>query len=635
MVQGTMGSNDNHLVKAGSVATEASAARAAQIIHTKKLKDHHAVAGPTCPHLFNRRPPPTFDDSLSQDVLLALKGLAGQVSKDDGGIFFAAPLLPPISTNSLSELDEPSFMINPKLRRDINFEPHLFFRPNLDGHRGEIKKQVQRDYWHAVEVEICLYEVVYGGTTSDYLPEAVNIKDLGKIIQKRLPGMFETIKDIVIHLVPETDGMLVKEYMDVPLIMSEIEKLDLDFVGVTQTLATILKQHCAPVRDRQVDDMVRRMEAGDAVSTAAALRDLFTILETMKLDIANYQIRCQRGTMIERTIEFEKWYNEEAKEEWKPQLSLAKAWYLREKTDITGEEKCLRGIPPEFKQFIKALVRLLMPSCKEEFPQTFALDSRRLRALRANIQELHLLNICGDVLGRLVNLGNSTHPRLRRSFMNLQNSVQGMSRPWASPDDIFNSISLEIARHASLYLGEGEQPSTKLRDAAESLLRDYRDATVVRIEIAIVKNILVEVSRGRYLHISAWDLFNILVPPANMPNNLASIPTAEPKFTGPFGDIARRITHIAVLHWHTWAPMVYLNGDIEAEAAEFSEYSGEKSHNAGSPMDAPSRSPSPANTIPGRIAIPRDTTTLEHQRLHGQVPGSAFPQFPNVHTHQP
>ena len=46
---------------------------------------------------------------------------------------------PPVTKGTLSELDTNKIVNNPKLRHDINFDPDLHFRLNLDGEGGRKK----------------------------------------------------------------------------------------------------------------------------------------------------------------------------------------------------------------------------------------------------------------------------------------------------------------------------------------------------------------------------------------------------------------------------------------------------------------------------------------------------------------
>jgi hypothetical protein len=189
--------------------------------------------------------------------------------------FWHATCVPPITKHSLSELDIGSIINNSKLRHDVNFDRELHFRPNLDGHKGQLKREAQRDYWEAVTAELRLYQFECGPFTS--------VNGLNKDCQKRLPQMFGTIKDILKHLVPECDQPSVDEQLDVPMVMRKIEKKMFDFVSIAVWLAQLLKRHCAPMRDEMVDRMVDKVRKGDAASMSAGLCELFGVLEAMKL----------------------------------------------------------------------------------------------------------------------------------------------------------------------------------------------------------------------------------------------------------------------------------------------------------------------------------------------------------------
>jgi hypothetical protein len=214
---------------------------------------------------------------------MVFDSLSDPPSIESRNCFFSAINEPPITKQSLSELDIRHIISNVKLRLDLNFDREIHYRPILHGDRGLKKQQIQDAYWSAVEVELYLYKVFYGNTKFDMLPRHVDLSKLKKTIQKRLPLMFETIKEIVINLVTERHQAAVQRDLDVPMLMQEIEKDLCDFLSIAQALASLLKRHCAPMRDDMIDGMVHKMQQGDPCSISAGLRDLFDILEAMKL----------------------------------------------------------------------------------------------------------------------------------------------------------------------------------------------------------------------------------------------------------------------------------------------------------------------------------------------------------------
>ena len=194
-----------------------------------------------------------------QKLVLLFDNLIDAPSIDSRNCFFSATEEPPITRQSLSELNTGPIISNLKLRHDINFDRDLHFRPILDGERYLKKQEIQKAYWSAVEVELYLYKVFYGNTKK----LDVDVRKLRKTIQKRLPLMFRTIKEIIISLVPKRDQAIVQRDLDVPLLMQEIEKELCDFVSIAQAIASLLKRHCAPMRDDMIDGMVHKMQQGD------------------------------------------------------------------------------------------------------------------------------------------------------------------------------------------------------------------------------------------------------------------------------------------------------------------------------------------------------------------------------------
>lgn len=200
--------------------------------------------------------------------------------------FHTAGPYPPITKQSLSELDIKAIINNPKLRHDINFDRELHFRPNLDGARGRSKREAAEDYWLALTAELELYALLYQDATALDREEACWVRKI-KISQKRIPNMFGTVKDILKSLVPERDQILVDEQLDVLVLMQEIERGVCDLDRIAQWLASLLKTHCAPLRDERVDHMVRLINKGVVRSSArhivSGLKELFGIMEMMKL----------------------------------------------------------------------------------------------------------------------------------------------------------------------------------------------------------------------------------------------------------------------------------------------------------------------------------------------------------------
>ena len=135
-----------------------------------------------------------------------------------------AAMLPPITKQSLSELDIQNIIGNIKLRHDVNFDKDLSFRPNNEGSKGQQKERHSRMYWLALEAELHLYTRLFQGTpplrSSGYADPSVYFQRA----QKRVPKVFETIHEVLKSLVPDRDHQRVDEHLDVRMLMQEIEE---------------------------------------------------------------------------------------------------------------------------------------------------------------------------------------------------------------------------------------------------------------------------------------------------------------------------------------------------------------------------------------------------------------------------
>lgn len=190
---------------------------------------------------------------------------------------------PPVTKSTLSELDLNHIMNNIRLRMDANFDGDLHFRPDLDGEKGQKKRNQAAEYWAALATEISIY--TFCASSDGDGPDNDDISNLK--FEPRLPAMFETLQEILKTLVPERDHSNVMQNLDVPLLMQQIHKGVLDLMNLANWLAGLLKTHCAPMRDEWADQMVKEISAGlyaqDMEKVVVGLRTLFGMLEAMKL----------------------------------------------------------------------------------------------------------------------------------------------------------------------------------------------------------------------------------------------------------------------------------------------------------------------------------------------------------------
>ncbi|SCU90698.1 LADA_0F05886g1_1 [Lachancea dasiensis] len=323
--------------------------------------------------------------------------------------------LPPINLQCLKEIDLQEIVKNPQLRHDILFDPLLQFRPNLDGERGLKKKQVSDKYWYDVENEIIVYK---------------SNPEVFRFDQTRLVPLFNSLKEVLITIVPQKEVHTVENVLDTELLVQELLKGSLMMSKFSDWLAQLFKHHCAPMRDPWVDKMSQKFRESEEEKSVpklvAGLRLVFQILEAMKLDIANHQIRILRPALLSNAVEFEKQYFQSLMSSNRVNLKSSFKWFSSKCAEY---EKSLAS-PSErlqasdvYRLCIRSIVSLL--SCRKmvrEYPTSLSFDHARLILLRADIRQIVCLLVCRLLFKQLVandsSLEKATKDHIINSYTN-------------------------------------------------------------------------------------------------------------------------------------------------------------------------------------------------------------------------
>ncbi len=103
----------------------------------------------------------------------------------------------------------------------------------------------------------------------------------------RLGQMLTDLKELLETLVPDKDHVSIAENLDVAFLMQQVENGVLDISRLAKWLSSLLKSHCAPVRDAWADSMIQQIDEGvqnsDMILLVRGIEKLFTVLEAMKL----------------------------------------------------------------------------------------------------------------------------------------------------------------------------------------------------------------------------------------------------------------------------------------------------------------------------------------------------------------
>ena len=168
-----------------------------------------------------------------------------------------APQQPPVTSDTLAELDIRRLINNPQLRHDVNFDRELYLRLNPDRARREEALRSADDYWKALEAE--LFVLVFSRNARAQSGETKQLnRDKRKVLvqasRKRLPGIFKIVCHIAIDLVPAQDQSKIMDRLDLGLWLQQIELLALVQLGNLPYYCTSMRDHivhCAMLWRRQ------------------------------------------------------------------------------------------------------------------------------------------------------------------------------------------------------------------------------------------------------------------------------------------------------------------------------------------------------------------------------------------------
>ena len=194
-----------------------------------------------------------------------------------------ADIRPPITQESLSELDIERIIHNPRMRYDLNFDKEARFRPGYDNPDGKVKRGKSQAYWMALSIELAPYMECALKPGSKILRGMHPYRQL----KTRLPSLFATLYCILKTLTRDEDWSAIDKMIDVDLIMQQLRKGICDLVGLNDRLGSILKGSCSPLRDDAVDAVVGMMNKAareyQPVDLSEGLKQLFSLLEILKL----------------------------------------------------------------------------------------------------------------------------------------------------------------------------------------------------------------------------------------------------------------------------------------------------------------------------------------------------------------
>ena len=572
--------------------------------------------------IIDRQP---YREPPSRDVVRCVDGedddlipIPPCTSEAEANALISASPYPPVTTHSLEELELTYIQSNIILRIDINFDHDLHFTP-ISGEKGDQKKRDAENYWLALGAE---FKIVHHHSQMVSCPECDQQRNTfsdrqvltqhGPTFRRRLSLLFQKLKDLLIILVPERDIYQINEYLDLSLLLQEESHGLLDIVRLAQWLDVLLTSHCAPMRDISAHKMAEKIkqgtESGDVQTLVAGIEMLFQILEAMKLDVANHQIRSFRFNLIDDTVAFQQEFFRSKIASGDFAVGPSKEWYgatYAEHRSRPLDRQTPRSIP------LAVLNYGMLELCLRhdlKIPATFAYDHKRLKEIRVDILDFIHLDMCLIVFNQLCSVFTAAQSKrgqqrsvsdsqIKETHFRLRNRIMDITD--GNPDEVpqiwlqhTEAIAIEISRTVS-YMWSG--PTTPISavmvaSATRGLTDMFRhehenQERAQRLQMAIEQE--AHKHAIKFQNMTALDISH-----AQKRWQQTRAQRYRWRLLPEIEDIARRLAHMGSIHWRVWADLVYLDsGSVLDTGIEDSGYnSGEDTHMTDGQMDFVQRS---------------------------------------------
>ncbi|CAH2277485.1 Hypothetical predicted protein [Pelobates cultripes] len=246
--------------------------------------------------------------------------------------------------------------------------------PPKNSLEGKVKQIVHKAFWDCLESEL-----------NENPPQ-----------YEHAIKLFDEIKEILLSfLTPGTNRLRTQicEVLDVDLIRQQAEHNAVDIPKLGSYIINIMSKLCAPVRD---EDIRKLKASGDVVQM---LRDVFHVLDLMKMDMVNYTITNIRPQLQRQLVEYERVKFQEILEKTPDALNQTTEWIkesLKDALEKTSQQTASGANGVSMDNLSPTLVlnsgylKLLQAEYHSAIPETLITDDSRIQELKLKLLQVKL-----------------------------------------------------------------------------------------------------------------------------------------------------------------------------------------------------------------------------------------------------
>ncbi|XP_004682998.1 PREDICTED: T-complex protein 11-like protein 1 [Condylura cristata] len=191
----------------------------------------------------------------------------------------------------------------------------------------------------------------------------------------------------------------ITEVLDLDLIKQEAENGALDISKLAEFITGMMGTLCAPARDEEVKKLK------DIKEIVPLFRAIFSVLDLMKVDMANFAVSSIRPHLMQQSVDYERTKFQELLEKQPNSLDFVTQW-LEEAADDLMNQKYKNSLPsgegaagsgdaprinPIAVQNYAYLKLLRWNHLRRPFPETVLMDQSRFQELQLQLEHLTTL----------------------------------------------------------------------------------------------------------------------------------------------------------------------------------------------------------------------------------------------------
>ncbi|XP_054060139.1 T-complex protein 11-like protein 2 isoform X1 [Rissa tridactyla] len=279
--------------------------------------------------------------------------------------------------------------------------------------------------------------------------------------------LFEEIKEILLSfLTPGANRIQnqICEVLDTDLIRQQAEHNAVDIHGLANYIINTMGKLCAPIRDNDI----KQLKATDNI--VELLRQIFHVLDLMKVDMANYTIQNLRPYLQRNLVDYERTKFQEILEETPSALDLTTEWIKEsiedELSSISDESSSSPGADSSSKRIISptlvlnnGYLKLLQWDYRKTIPETLLTDEVRLQELREKLNQLKIIACVCLITNNMVGAAIVDVPdfadQLKRISVPL---LEGMNKKTFDLKEALNAIGVQVCSKVNRSLTERGLP---------------------------------------------------------------------------------------------------------------------------------------------------------------------------------